>query len=108
MRQLEYYSPTSLKTWKSDKREFYVRYLADTRPPRAKQTEPMAIGSAFDAYIKCYLAKCLWGSNAAKQRGFEFEKVFEEQVEEHNRDQARLHGSMVLDLIKNMDVLVTC
>ena len=57
---MRYLSPTSLSTWKKcvdagDMTEFFIRYLADKRPPRPPQTIPMAVGSAFDAYVKCYI-----------------------------------------------------
>ena len=66
MRTPEYYSPSSLSTWLNNPRDFYLKYLADERPPREAQTQPMAVGSSFDAYIKCYLASCLWGEGEAE------------------------------------------
>ena len=60
MRQPEYLSPTSIGLWQKDRQEFYLYYLADHRPPRIAQNEPMAIGAAFDAYIKSYLHEMLF------------------------------------------------
>ena len=55
MRMPEYLSPTSLNVWKRDQEQFYLQYLAEKRPPREPQTQPMAVGAAFDAYVKSYL-----------------------------------------------------
>ena len=55
MRKPEYLSPTSISLHEKDVDEFYSRYLADNKMPRMAQTQPMAIGSAFDAFCKSYL-----------------------------------------------------
>jgi len=89
MRTPEYISPTSLALFFEDRTEFYLRYLADNRPPRIPQNRPMAIGSAFDAYIKSYIDKALFGRTE-----FEFETLFEKQVEPQNRDWALKHGKI--------------
>lgn len=95
MRTPAYLSPSSLKTFEASQKEYYLRYQADTRPPKLPQTAPMAVGSAFDAYIKSYLQKCLFGKDA--DPAFEFETLFEKQVEAHARDQARIDGGCVFD-----------
>lgn len=64
--------------------EFYLRYLADHRPPRLPQEPPMAVGSAFDAYVKSTLAYDLFGT--AMPADLEFSPIFEAQVEPQNRD----------------------
>lgn len=92
VRQPEYYSPSSLSTWLEDPRKFYLKYLADNRPPRENQTQPMAIGSSFDAYIKCYLSDRLLGVDK-----YIFEKLFEDQVEPQHRDWALIHGKVLVD-----------
>ena len=56
MRTPRYLSPTSIKMFYADREQFYLQYLADNRPPRFAQTPAMSVGSAFDAYVKCYLA----------------------------------------------------
>lgn len=93
MREVKYLSPTSIGLWKKDRTEFYLTYLADKRPPRIPQSCPMAIGAAFDAYIKSYLYGALIGST--KGTDFEFERLFENQVEVQNRDWAKKHGAHV-------------
>jgi hypothetical protein len=86
MRKPKYLSPTSLLKWEADPEEFYLQYLADNRPPRIPQTQPMAVGSAFDAYIKSYFHDVLFGKGTNPQ--FALATIFEEQVEEQNRDWA--------------------
>ena len=92
MRTVKYLSPSSIRTWEEDRSEFYLRYLADERPPRMPQTRPMAVGAAFDAFIKSKLVADLFGE---KRPQFELKTIFEAQVEPHNRDWARLAGAHV-------------
>lgn len=91
MRTLKYLSPTSIKKFHSDRDEFYLNYLADNRPPRFAQTAPMSVGSAFDAYIKCYLADRFGVAFD------DFDTLFDKQVEEHNRVFARTAGAKCFD-----------
>ncbi|KKK99128.1 hypothetical protein LCGC14_2635890, partial [marine sediment metagenome] len=86
MRIPEYLSPTSISLWQKDEELFYQRYLSENRLPREPQTQPMSIGSAFDAFCKSYLHEALFGKGAdpCYSRGY----LFEEQVQEHNRDWA--------------------
>jgi len=97
MRKLPYLSPTSLSKYLESPEEFYLAYLADVRPPRFRQTQPMSIGSAFDAYAKSYLHKKLLGSSDPDAAKFEFDTLFQAQVEPHNRDWAKVHGKYVFD-----------
>ncbi len=84
MRQPKYLSPTSLKLWERDQEEFYITYLSEIRLPRPPQTQPMSVGSAFDARAKSFLYGKLVGENEK----YEFQSLFESQVEPHNRDWA--------------------
>lgn len=93
MRTLKYISPTSLKKFYDDRDAFYVDYLSDRNPARAPQTVPMAVGSAFDAYVKSFLVERLVG----KDPEFEFNTIFEAQVEPQNRDAALVDGKTVFD-----------
>jgi hypothetical protein len=93
MRIPKYLSPTSISLWNKDRREFYLYYLADNRPPRIPQNQPMAIGAAFDAYIKSYLYGRLYGTGFNDT--FDFKNLFETQVESQNRDWALEHGRHV-------------
>jgi len=73
-------------------------YLADDRPPRMPQTQPMSVGSAFDAHVKAYYHNLLFGKNNNPE--FAFEAIFEAQVEPHNRDWARHAGQHAFDSYK--------
>ncbi len=91
MRMPKYLSPTSLALFYQNRNQFYINYLCDTRVARDPQTEPMAVGSAFDARVKSWLVGRLIGNDPR----FEFETIFEAQVEPQNRDEARRAGDEV-------------
>jgi hypothetical protein len=91
MRMPKYLSPTSLALFYQDRSKFYITYLCETRTPRDPQTEPMAVGSAFDAKVKSFLVERLIG----KRPEFEFDTIFNQQVEPQNRDAARAAGDEV-------------
>lgn len=88
---MEYLSPTSYQCYLRDPKEFYIRYMANVKPPRPPQTPAMAIGSAFDAYIKAFLIERLG------LKGGSFEEIFESQVEPQNRDECLVSGKYVFD-----------
>ena len=52
MRTPKYISPSALKLFEKNPTEYYLKYLADAHPPRSPQTQPMSVGSAFDAFVK--------------------------------------------------------
>ncbi len=103
MRTPKYLSPTAISKWKKDREEFYLSYLADHRPPRIPQNQPMSIGAAFDAYIKAYLHIRLFGQGADPR--FDFTTLFEEQVEPQNRDWAKKHGGYVFSQYRESGAL---
>lgn len=76
------YSAFSL--FEKDPEEFFLRYLATLRAPRLPQENFMAVGSAFDAYVKSFLHSAVFGPGS--DPNFEFGKLFEDQVEKHNWD----------------------
>lgn len=102
MRSPKYMSPTSLKTFESNDVEYYLRYLADDRPDRDPQTEPMSVGSAFDAHVKSYLVEKLFGKAEGK---YELTTLFEAQVEPVNRDFALKAGKHCFDVYKKSGAL---
>lgn len=103
MRQLAYLSPTSLSIYQEDKIRFYLMYLADTKVKRDPQTEPMAIGSAFDAYVKNYLHEKLFGKGNDPR--FELRTLFEAQVESQNRDKSWVAGEYAFNEYKKSGAL---
>jgi hypothetical protein len=88
---LPYISPSSLDTFETNREEWAIRYALKERPPRTPQTQPMSLGSAFDAYIKAHLMECL------SIPGPGFEQMFEKSVEPQHRDWAREHGRRVFE-----------
>lgn len=94
MRIPEYISPSALKTFEQNADEYYLKYLADNRPPRSPQTQPMSVGSAFDAFVKSFLHNHYHG-NYGPDNAYERDAIFESQVDEHNRDWARVAGEHV-------------
>ena len=88
LRTIEYLSPTALFDWRANREEFYRKRLADNKLPRMPQTDAMAVGSAFDAYVKAELGKG------------DFEQLFCAQVEEQNRAQALVDGERCLSEYK--------
>jgi len=102
MRIPKYLSNTSIQLFYKDRMEFYLKYLADDRPPRFKQTKPMSVGSAFDAFVKHYIVEKLLGTVPDE---FNRETIFETQVEEHNRDWARVAGEHVFECYKRSGAL---
>ncbi len=103
MRIPKYLSPTSISLWQKDEELFYQRYLSENRLPREPQTQPMSIGSAFDAFCKSYLHERLFGKGADPR--YSKEVIFEEQVQEHNRDWAWENGEFVFKAYKESGCL---
>lgn len=96
MRTPRYLSHTALAKFETNREEYYLQYCHDDRPPRQPQTRPMSVGAAFDAYIKSYLYKRLFGQDDK----FNFEQLFEAQVEPQNRDWAQYAGAHVFNEYK--------
>lgn len=104
MRRREYLSPSAIALWDTKGDEaFYMKYLSDVAIEKEPQTQPMSIGSAFDAYVKSYLHERLFGKGHDPQ--FEFTTIFEKQVEKHNRDWALVHGGHCFKLYEKCGAL---
>jgi len=95
MRTPKALSYSSLSLFEKNPDEYYLRYLADHAAPRLPQEPPMAVGSSFDAYVKAALHAALFGTGSDPR--FEFQAIFESQVEEHNRDFALSAGKHVFE-----------
>lgn len=87
MRKPKFLSPSAIKTFEQDIEDYAVKYLIQNRPPRPPQTQPMAVGSAFDALAKSYLYYNLFG-HYGEQDMYRKDIIFEAQVQPHNRDWA--------------------
>lgn len=93
----KYISPSSLAKWESNRTEFYQYYLCEHRNPRALQEVYMAVGSGLDAFTKSAIHTAIYGVNATKGSQFDFEKLFETQVEAHCRDEVMLRAQHLFD-----------
>lgn len=98
----EYLSPSSLDAWRTNREQFFLKYLATDRIPKIPQTLPMSVGSSFDAYVKTYLSKSLFGAE-----GFDFETLFTKQVEVQNRDFAMKAGAHCFAAYKDCGALAS-
>lgn len=92
LRKLKYLSYSGFKLFESDPEKFYERYIAETKSPRDPQNHYMAIGSAFDAYVKAELHHIFVNDGDPKYKP---DTLFEAQVEPHNRDRARVDGQIL-------------
>ena len=81
---------------------FYMKYLRTEKIPRFPQTQPMSIGSSFDAHVKSYIYKAIFGKESEI---YNLRGLFESQVEEHNRTWAWKHGKLVFDAYKEAGCL---
>jgi hypothetical protein len=102
MRTPKYLSYSGMSLYFKDPEAFYIRYLAEAKTPREPQNGPMAVGSAFDAYVKSYLFERLIDR---KDPTYTKDALFEAQVEPQCRDQARRDGQEVFDFYKKAGAL---
>lgn len=91
-------SYSALSLFEKNPEEFYIRYLAQKPAPRLPQESPMAVGASFDARVKAALHEALFGAGSDPQ--FEFETIFESQVEPQCRDFALEAGRHVFECYK--------
>lgn len=96
MRVPKYISPSALGKWESSREDFYMYYLASQKPIYEPQTPAMAVGSAFDAYVKAALHRDL-GIGDPK---YSLDALMDDQVEEHVRDWARTAGRHTFNCYK--------
>jgi len=99
MRRPKFLSPTSLSQYYKEPEEFYAQRIIDNPPPRFPQTQPMAIGSSFDAYVKNYLYQQFVGDPTGTP--FQFDSIINAQVENESiREWAKKHGGYVFHCYK--------
>ena len=100
MRLPKYISPSALGRWESSREDFYKKYLCEHPMPHEPQTRAMAVGSAFNAYVKAALYRTLYGSERAMKDDFNLDTLMESQVEEPIRMWARAAGRHIFDCYK--------
>src|SRR3989304_8388956 len=91
-REFKYLSPSSLSKFESNPELFYIQYLCPFRTGRPPQESFMAVGSALDAFVKSQIHNDIHGVESTKGTPFEFQTMFEAQVEPHVRDYALTMG----------------
>lgn len=122
MRKIKYLSPTAIDDFGESgdeikRSEFYLKRMANNRPPRLAQTHQMAVGAGFDAYVKSYLHERLYGNagkvvehkittatgEETKVHGpeFDLELLFQVQVEPHNREQVWIDAERCLEMYRS-------
>lgn len=92
-----------MSKWAQNPNDYYLQYLSDNPLPKEPQTQPMSVGSAFDAYVKSFLHEHIFGKGADAR--FERDAIFEEQVEKHNWDFARTAGEHCLNWYRHLGAL---
>ena len=100
-RKPKYLSPSAIKKYDSPD-EYYLHYLTPNKPPAFKQTDAMAVGSAFDAFIKADLADML-GMNDPELK---LPYLLDTQIEEH-REFAEEAGAHCLSEYKKSTAYAT-
>lgn len=100
----DYLSPTSINQYLDDIEEFFLRYIV--RVPRSPQTQPMAIGSAFDACIKAFLVTHYSEDGYDKERhGTLYQEFLQQEVEEQHREWAYTQGIIIYNMYKSVGAL---
>jgi len=87
-RKPKYLSPSALACWERDPDEYYLRYISPVRKPRDPQTDPMAVGSAFDALVKNKISVDLHGYEATKDTDYALSNLVVDQCEDHTLPEA--------------------
>lgn len=105
MRKPTYLSPSALAVFERSKDDYYLQYIAEDRPPRMAQTNAMAAGSAFDAYIKSFLHDRIYGKGHKDAAKYELQTIFEAQVEPAIRDEAFKVGAYLFACYKESGAL---
>lgn len=95
MRKIKAISPSSLATWEYNREEYYLKYLAEDRPARPPQEIYMAAGSSFDAFVKSEIHLQVFGPGQNRGSQYEFQTIFESQVEPQCRDEALKMGEFL-------------
>jgi len=99
MRVPAYLSPSALGLYGKNEDEYYLKYCAENRPPRIQQTKPMSVGGAFDCFVKAHLA------DVCGLKDYDFDDLFQNAVEKHNRDFALEAGNHCFEEYKKYGML---
>lgn len=99
LRKPKYMSPSSLACAERDMKEYFYRYLCpkDIRPEKPPQTDPMSVGSAFDALVKAEIYQDYYGRGQAERDGYTRRKLIADQCEEHTLPDSLILACDVFD-----------
>lgn len=101
MRLPRYLSPSSIHLWQKDEEEFYKKYLSDVPYPKQPSCNYFALGSGFDAFVKAYIHKAVFGNEGEYGK----RKLFEEQVDKDFWDSAWVDSTLVFEAYKKAGCL---
>lgn len=82
-RSPDYLSPSALALFEKNPDGYFVRYLCPIKQPRDPQTDPMSVGSAFDALVKNRISVDLWGHERTEADEFRIRDLVVKQCEPH-------------------------
>ena len=89
MRTREYISPSQAGLFYKDREAYYLKYLADFKPPDFKQTAPMAVGGAFDSHVTRALAVRYFGADDPRCADlYNLEHMLDSAIQEASLDRA--------------------
>jgi hypothetical protein len=74
-----------LSCWEKNPDEALYRYIVpkDVRPEKPPQTDPMSVGSAFDALVKAEISNDLFGAEQTEATGYRRRDLIVKQCEPH-------------------------
>lgn len=105
-RMPSYLSPTALISLEEDPMKFYLHRCAPIPVPREPQNLGMAVGSAFDALVKCELDKELTKRGKPRKGGpLRLEHLLADQVDKALREQAVQRGMVMFKAYKRLGCL---
>lgn len=107
LRTPKYLSPSSLATFERDAEEYFYKYIVpkDIRPEKPPQTDPMAVGSAFDALVKADIYQDVFGRVQAEHDGYTRRNLIECQCEPHTLPDALVIASDCFEQYKDCGAL---
>lgn len=110
LRTPKYLSPSSLACAERDMEEFFYRYICpkDVRPEKPPQTDPMSVGSAFDALVKAELYQDYYGRGQAEADGYTRTQLIGYQCEEHTLPYSLVLACDVFDQYKECGAYDNC
>ena len=87
----KYISPSQANLFYSDRAEYFLKYLAEHKPPPFKQTAPMAVGGSFDSHLTRALAVRYFGANDPRcQTEYNLENMLDGAIQNESLDRVAI------------------